>query len=403
MIRFIHAADLHLDTPFKGLEQTSKQLAEKLREAPFESFARIVDTAIDKKVDFVLLSGDLYNTKRVNIKAQSLFIEQLNRLNKVEIPVYLIRGNHDYITEEAKTLALPFPDNVHTFGADVETHILNTKNNERVAISGFSYDSQWVTERKIQDYPTKRPDVNLHIGMLHGDIETSLTREANYAPFTVRELREKNLDYWALGHIHQRQQLSEEPLAHYPGNIQGLHKNETDEKGCLFVEWTPREQKVEFIETAPVIWETIHLSLEAIENISEFLEALKDQIAEIPYSKDLLIHLKITADTNSEEKLISFIQEKEFLEQLSRQLAFDQVWIASVDLVVQEVSNQQALKNIYPKEWQEMIENLKTPSAFNSMTENIFSQIPSRYLNETNSEDYRKAMLQQAIAKLYLR
>ena len=403
MIRFIHAADLHLDTPFKGLEQTSKQLAEKLRKAPFESFARIVDTAIDKKVDFVLLSGDLYNTKRVNIKAQSLFIEQLNRLNKVEIPVYLIRGNHDYLTEEAKTLALPFPDNVRTFGPEVETHILNTKNNERVAISGFSYDSQWVTERKIQDYPTKRADVNLHIGMLHGDIETSLTREANYAPFTVRELREKNLDYWALGHVHQRQEVSREPLAEYPGNIQGLHKNETGEKGCLFVEWTPREQKIEFIGTAPVIWETIHLSLIDIENISEFLEALKNQITEIPYSQDVLIHLNVTADTDSEEELISFIQEKEFLEQLSRQLAFDQVWIASVDLVVQEVSNQQALEHIYPKEWEGMLDNLKKPGTFNVLTENIFSQIPSRYLNETNSEDYRKEMIQKAIAKLYLK
>ena len=115
MIRFIHAADLHLDTPFSGLEQTSKRLAGKLREAPFESFSRIVDIAIEKKVDFVLLAGDLYNTKRVNIKAQSLFIEQLNRLEKIDIPVYLIRGNHDYLTEESKTLALPFPENVHTY------------------------------------------------------------------------------------------------------------------------------------------------------------------------------------------------------------------------------------------------------------------------------------------------
>src|SRR5690625_1804341 len=161
MIRFIHAADLHLDTPFSGLEQTSKTLAKKLREAPFESFAKIVDVAIEKAVDFVLLSGDLYNTKRVNIKAQSLFIEELNRLAKADIPVYLIRGNHDYMTEEAKTLSLPFPDNVMTFDAEVETHFLETQNNERVAITGFSYDRQWITERKIKKYPKRRPDVDL--------------------------------------------------------------------------------------------------------------------------------------------------------------------------------------------------------------------------------------------------
>src|SRR5699024_2704315 len=145
------------------------------------------------------------------------------------------------------------------------------------------------------------------------------------------------------------------------------------------------------------------LSLIDMENISEFLEALKNQITEIPYSQDVLIHLNVTADTDSEEELISFIQEKEFLEQLSRQLAFDQVWIASVDLVVQEVSNQQALEHIYPKEWEGMLDNLKKSGTFNVLTENIFSQIPSRYLNETNSEDYRKEMIQKAIAKLYLK
>lgn len=403
MIRFIHAADLHLDTPFSGLEQTSKRLAEKLREAPFESFSRIVDIAIDKKVDFVLLAGDLYNTKRVNIKAQSLFIEQLNRLEKVDIPVYLIRGNHDYLTEEAKTLALPFPENVHTFKSDVETHTFETKDNERVAISGFSYDKQWVPERKIKEYPRRRQDVDLHIGMLHGDIETSLTKEANYAPFTIKELREKNLDYWALGHIHQRQQVSAEPLAQYPGNIQGLHKNETGEKGCLLVEWTPREQQVEFLSTAPVIWKTIDLDLLEIENMSEFLEALKDKIAKNPTKKDVLVHLKITADTESEEELISFIQEKEFLEQLSKHLGFDNVWIASMDLVIQEVSNQQALEKIYPDEWEAMLENLEKPTAFNAITENIFGQIPTRYLDQTNTSDYRQEMIQKAIAKLYLR
>ena len=141
MIRFIHAADLHLDTPFSGIEKTSKELAEKLRQAPYDSLANIVDLAIEKTVDFVLLSGDLYNTKRINIKAQSLFIEQLNRLNKADIKVFVVRGNHDYLTESEHSLTLPFPDNVYTFGADVSTHIIETRQNQRVAITGFSYET----------------------------------------------------------------------------------------------------------------------------------------------------------------------------------------------------------------------------------------------------------------------
>jgi DNA repair exonuclease SbcCD nuclease subunit len=403
MIRFIHAADLHLDTPFSGLEQTSKTLAEKLREAPFESLAKIVDIAIERAVDFVLFSGDLYNTKRVNIKAQSLFIEHLNRLNKSDIPVYLIRGNHDYLTEEAQKLALPFPKNVYTYGPDVETHILETKNKERIAITGFSYDTQWVTERKIKEYPKRRSDINLQIGLLHGDIETSLTREANYAPFTLAELREKNYDYWALGHVHQRQRIAEQPSVYYPGNIQGLHKNETGEKGCLFIEWTPREQHVQFIPTAPVIWESMTLELSEIENVSDLIQAMQEAIAEKEYKQDVLINLIIKAKTDDDEDLIHFTQEKEFAEQLSKQLGVSNVWVASVELIVEEAADQQALQKMYPNEWDKVLRKAEKTTIFNELTERIFEQIPSRYLNQTNSKAYREQMIQKAIAKLHLK
>ena len=403
MIRFIHAADLHLDTPFSGLEQTSKKLAEKLREAPFESFAKIVDIAVEKEVDFVLLSGDLYNTKRVNIKAQSLFIEQLNRLEQAEIPVYLIRGNHDYLTEGAQTLALPFPENVYTYGSDIETHILETKSKERVAITGFSYGTQWINERKIKQYPTRHQAVDMQIGLLHGDIETSQMRQANYAPFTLNELREKNYDYWALGHVHQRQQISEQPLAHYPGNIQGLHKNETGEKGCLFVEWTSREQRIDFISTAPIIWESVELDLAEIKNISDFIQALKERMTEKRYKQDVLINLTVKAQTDYDEDLIHFIQEKEFKEQLSRQLGFSNIWIVSVELIVEELQNHQTLQKMYPNEWETILQKTEDLAVFNELTERIFEQIPSKYLNQTNSKEYRSEMIQKAIAKLHLK
>lgn len=403
MIRFIHAADLHLDTPFSGLEQTSKKLAEKLREAPFESFAKIVDIAVEKEVDFVLLSGDLYNTKRVNIKAQSLFIEQLNRLKQAEIPVYLIRGNHDYLTEEAQTLALPFPENVYTYGSDIETHVLETKSKERIAITGFSYGTQWITERKIKQYPIRHQAVDMQIGLLHGDIETSRIRQANYAPFTVNELREKNYDYWALGHVHQRQQISEQPLAYYPGNIQGLHKNETGEKGCLFVEWTSREQRIEFISTAPIIWESVELNLAEIENISDFIQALKERMTEKTYKQDVLINLTVKAQTDYDEDLIYFIQEKEFKEQLSRQLGFSNIWIVSVELIVEELQNHQTLQKMYPNEWETILQKTEDLAIFNELTERIFEQIPAKYLNQTNSKEYRSEMIQKAIAKLHLK
>ena len=403
MIRFIHAADLHLDTPFSGLEQISKELAEKLRKAPFASFAKIVDLAIKEAVDFVLLSGDLYNTKQVNIKAQSLFIDQLQRLEKAKIPVFLIRGNHDYLTEETQTLSLPFPKNVTTYDSEIKTEIFETKNKERIAITGFSYNRQWITKRKIKEYPHRHPHVNMQIGLLHGAIETSKTEEANYAPFTPNELREKNYDYWALGHVHQFQQVSKQPLAYYPGSIQGLHKNETGEKGCLLIEWSAREQKVQFFPTAPVIWDTLILDLSKNKHLSDFIQTLKEMLAEKAYKQDVLVHLLVKTQGDNDEDLIRVLQEKEFKEQLTKQLDFANIWIVSVELSVEEAPNRQSLQKMYPEEWEASLRKIDQYSTFNEWTENIFEQIPSKYLNQTHSKEYRLEMIQKALAKLHLK
>ena len=401
MIRFIHAADLHLDTPFSGIEKTSKELAEKLRQAPYDSLANIVDLAIERTVDFVLFSGDLYNTKRINIKAQSLFIEQLNRLNSADIKVFVIRGNHDYLTESDQSLTLPFPDNVYTFGADVSTHIIETKKNQRIAISGFSYDTQWVFDRKIQAYPNREPNVNLHIGMLHGSADSITSTEANYAPFTLRELQEKNYDYWALGHIHQRQELA--PNIHYPGNIQGLHKNEVGGKGCLLIEWDDHNQQTEFIPTAPIIWQSVDLDISSMEHVAELFEALRGEMENLSKKEEKLIHLTLKSNEDYNEKLIELIQEPAFNEQMTRQMNDDRIWIVTIDFVLDEINDTQTLENRYPEMWQKAVEKAISNQSFTEMTEGIFNQIPQKYLTEENSEAYRQKMIEKAMAKIHLK
>lgn len=401
MIRFIHAADLHLDTPFSGLEQTSKKLTEKLKQAPFQSFEKIVDIAIAKEVDFVLLAGDLYNTRQVNIRAQSLFIEQLNRLKQFEIAVFLIRGNHDYLTEATQRLALPLPDNVYTFSDEVETHIFETKGKQRVAVSGFSYNSQWISERKINSYPARLPNVDMHIGLLHGAIESTQTKAANYAPFSMKELQQKNYDYWALGHIHQFEQVLAHPLAYYSGNIQGLHKNETGEKGCLFVEWNSRGNSVDFIPTAPILWDKINVSLAGTEDISTFIKAVKTIIQEKNYKKPTLLHLRIILNKDTPENIINYIQKQEFKAQLTQQLDMTNIWVVSMDITMEAVSEQQSLETTYPTEWMTSLDELAEATNFNEITENIFNQIPAKYLSAHNSKEYRAEMINKAITKIH--
>ncbi len=403
MIRFIHAADLHLDTPFVGLEQISTELSEIMHKAPFQSFQRIVDQAIEKQVDFVLLAGDLYNTQKINIKAQSLFIEQLNRLNKVGIAVFLIRGNHDYLTEETRTLTLPLPENVYTYTEEVGTHIIETKSKKRVAVSGFSYESQWIHERKVSEYPAAMANVDMHIGMLHGALESKHSTNGNYAPFTIHELNQKNYDYWALGHIHQRQQLSKYPLVMYPGNIQGLHKNEIGEKGCLLVEWSERGTNIEFIPTAPVIWKVLPLKLHGIENISQLIKQIHQKIIEEKLTATYLIHLMIEVNKEDNNELVQFVQTKEFSEQMTTQLNIPSVWIVTTEVLVDQTSNQQSLEELYPVEWSRSVNKAKQLKNFNEITEGILSSIPNKYLSEKNSVEYRQKIINKAIAKIYLK
>jgi len=403
LIRFIHAADLHLDTPFKGLEQTSKEMAAQLRQAPYESFANIIDIALEKAVDFVLLAGDLYNTQRVNIKAQSQFIEELERLNQADIPVFLIRGNHDYLTEETAQFSLPLPENVYTYTSDVSTHVIETKNRQRVAVSGFSYDSQWIFDRKIKKYPTKQKDVDMHIGLLHGSAEGVDSEEGNYAPFTIGELRHKNYDYWALGHIHLRQQVAEHPLAHYPGSIQGLHKNETGDKGCLYVEWDLRESKVEFMPTAPVIWDKMELDISKTVNLSDLLDRIRESVQAKNYQRSVLLNLTLTANENYNEKLVELVQTRDFNQQLTGQLKKNNLWIPKVEFVLIPESDQQTLEKLYPDVWQEVVEEVLESTTFNEMTDNILRQSLRKYLTENNSEMYRREMVEKAIAKIHLK
>lgn len=204
-MKFIHTADLHLDSPFLGLTSMPKSLWERVHSSTFAAFQKIVDDAVDLKVDFILISGDIYDRDQQSIVATDFFIKQCERLNQAHIPVYLLYGNHDYqIVQDTGEL----PANVHVFGNRVTTTTLTLANHDSVAISGFSYDQRWIQEDQVQKYPPKRNET-WHIGMLHGAVRQS--QDNHYAPFTIDELIAKNYDYWALGHIHKHQLLNENP------------------------------------------------------------------------------------------------------------------------------------------------------------------------------------------------
>ncbi|GAA2972256.1 metallophosphoesterase family protein [Lentilactobacillus parakefiri] len=333
-MKFIHTADLHLDSPFLGLKNhvLPNELWEKIHQSTFDSFQKIIDDAIDQQVDFVLLAGDLFDREERSVAADAFLIAQLNRLNDHGIEAFVSFGNHDYSTADPASFG--YPDNTLVFGNQVETKKYTLNDGEVVAVSGFSFDKQWITQPMIQNYPTAVDNVDWHIGMLHGSLSSLHSPEANYAPFTLSELQEKGYDYWALGHIHKRQALNEQQTINYSGNTQGRHINESGEKGYLLVQSDDKRLKTQFIPTAPIIWDRVIISLDEV-SVDQLVEAILEKIADLHYSKLHFIRIQLTSQTAVDADLLTKMSDGDLLDELQEINAdkWQQLncWITSIE------------------------------------------------------------------------
>lgn len=247
---FIHAADIHLDSPLRGLEQYDGAPAEKIRNATREAFVNLVDAAVSRKVAFVLLAGDLYDGDWKDYNTGLFFVSQMAILQQKNIPVFLIRGNHDAASQISKQLKLP--SNVYELSSKKpETVLLENLN---TAIHGQSYSTRAVTDNMALQYPLPI-ETYFNIGLLHTSASGREGHE-RYAPCSLRDLTDRGYDYWALGHVHQRERLLEKPYILFPGNIQGRHIKETGSKGCSYVTVSDGEiESVEHIELDVLRWE----------------------------------------------------------------------------------------------------------------------------------------------------
>ncbi|MGV1835578.1 metallophosphoesterase family protein [Rhizobium rhizogenes] len=226
---FIHAADLHLGSPFQGLALKDAAVASIFVEASRKAFSTLVGLAIEKQVDFFLIAGDVYDGDWKDNKIGLFFNREMARLERAGIPVYLLRGNHDAASVITKTITLPA--NVHEFPTSkpgsVKLEAL------RVALHGQGFAERSANDNLAINYPAPASGW-FNIGVLH----TSLTgREphAPYAPCSVDDLRSRGYDYWALGHVHDYEVVATDPLVIFPGNLQGRSIRERGAKGAVLV------------------------------------------------------------------------------------------------------------------------------------------------------------------------
>lgn len=244
--RFLHAADIHLDSPLRRVGQYDEAVAERLRSATRVALANLIDLAISEEVAFVIIAGDIYDGDWDDVRTGLYFVQQMRRLKDAGIPVFAIAGNHDAATK--MTYNVPQPDNVVMFGHKAaETHRLGDLD---VAIHGRSFATQAVTQNLASSYPAAMPNV-FNIGILHTSLD-GREGHAPYSPCTVMDLQQKGYDYWALGHVHTREIVCQDPWIVFPGNIQGRSIRETDERGAMLVTVDRRAA------TAPVIQAVFH-------------------------------------------------------------------------------------------------------------------------------------------------
>ncbi|HBG18843.1 MAG TPA: DNA repair exonuclease [Desulfobulbaceae bacterium] len=229
MVTFLHTADIHLDSPLKGLEAHDGAPVAEIRGATRRAFDNLIELAIEEKVDFLLIAGDLYDGDWKDYNTGLFFAARMGRLLRAGIRVFIVSGNHDAASQI--TRYLPLPENVTLFAAKKPQSV--RLDDLGVVIHGQSYSTRTVTENLAAGYPPAVAGC-VNIGLLH----TSLTGRAGheeYAPCTVDDLRAKGYDYWALGHVHQREIVAEDPWIVFPGNVQGRHIRENGVKGATLV------------------------------------------------------------------------------------------------------------------------------------------------------------------------
>lgn len=282
---FMHTADLHLDSPFQGIQQIDPDIADELKEATFKAFARIVDLTIEREAAFLLISGDVYDSADRSLTAQIQFRNQLAKLATEGIPSYVIHGNHDPL--DGWRARLDWPDLVHFFsGNGVERFTLDRDGETLASIYGISYPHRDVRANLARQYKREADDP-FAIGVLHANVGGDADHEA-YAPCSIEDLLDAGMDYWALGHIHKRNILRDAgPAIVYAGNPQGRHPGEAGDRGVYVVEVDESgHPEMEFVATDSIRWVLDEISIESMEEEQELIDTIEERCQESQGSEE---------------------------------------------------------------------------------------------------------------------
>lgn len=275
-MKILHAADLHIDSPLGGLTAYEGAPADEIRGATRRATENLVQAAMDHEVSLVLLAGDIFDGDWPDYSTGLFWNEQLARLDAAGIPVVSVAGNHDAQSQISRSLKLP-PNVTQLSTAKPERVVFDDLELE---VIGQGYATRDVKADLTADYPDGDSKL-LSVGLLHTSLN-GRSGHANYAPTTVNALRSKGYQYWALGHVHTREEVHADPWIVFPGNLQGRHARETGAKGASLLTVESREVvKVEHLPLDDVRWALCEVPAGELDGVDDVRAALSDRFSSI--------------------------------------------------------------------------------------------------------------------------
>ena len=328
--KFIHAADIHLDSPLRGLSRYESAPADSIRAACRRAFENLVDLAIEEEAAFVLLAGDLYDGDWKDYSTGIFLSKQMGRLGRHNIRVFAVSGNHDAANRMTKSL--DSPSNMTIFSArKAETVALEDLG---VVIHGRSFPTRHVDENLVAGFCTAEKGL-FNIGLLHTSLD-GREDHADYAPCSLDDLRSKDYQYWALGHIHRHEIIRKEPYIIFPGCIQGRNIRETGAKGCVLV--SVDDGSVAEIERMPLDvlrWSLCDIDLTDAEEKQEVLERVRKSIEQehaAAEDRPLAMRIRLQGATKVADELAAYPDRFEHeIKALGAEIAGDELWIERIE------------------------------------------------------------------------
>lgn len=310
---FVHAADLHLDTPFKGLSETAPHVGEALREASLEAFDDLVELCIEREAAFLVVAGDVYDGSERGLRAQLRFRNGLQRLAEAGISCFVAHGNHDPI-EEGWSAVTSWPERVHVFGhGSVESFTVKRDGAVIATVHGTSYARRDTSENLSERFKGVR-GAGLNVAVLHCAVTGASEGHASYSPCSLEDLRSHAFDYWALGHVHAHSVLSKGPsdaggYVVYSGDLQARSpkQSELGAKGAVVVD--VREGKVhslEHIACDRVRFAVLEVDIGSCEGAGDVVEELIGAAAEEldrAEGRSLVLRARLSGRSNAHEEL----------------------------------------------------------------------------------------------------